>query len=884
MKAQSIVGVLGCFVALLSGVESTIAQVIPDGSLPTTVTSPDALNFTIDGGGRSGGNLFHSFSQLSVPTGGSAFFNNAVDVQNIFARVTGGTASNIDGLIKANGTASLFLLNPSGILFGPNASLNIGGSFIGTTASSIQFADGTAFNAVNSGVPLLTVSVPVGLQMGTNAGPIQVQGSTTANPFFRPPTLSVAPTKTLALVAGLIDVNSATLSAPDGRVELWAVQNGQITMNSQSWQLASSAATANWGNISLQKTSTVDASGLNGGAINVRARGLTVQEGSTISSITFAGQGKGITVQTTEFVDLLGASLPGQIGPGINTNVGIFFGPPGSGQAGNVTVETGRLRLADGAWLQSSSTGNNSRSGDITVRAKDVEVVGANPFFSAPTSITTNLFSGKNNESGKITIDADRIRVSDGGIISSALVAFDPISAPTGKAGDISIRASESLEISGYTPDYLLSGIATGIGRTEGQSGNITIDVGHLQLSNGGAIRSTLTGTGQAGNITIHATDVSVSDPVVDVIEQAPGGITVSVNANSVGSGGKITLTSNSLRLFNGGQIASSTQGQGSAGNINLNVKTLDIQGISQTLVNGQYLPSAITASSTTASDAGSINITADTVQVRDAGQVTVSNTGIGNAGNLNINANNIFLDNGASLRAEVNGGGQGNINLTTKEVLLLRRGSNVTTNAKGASTGGNINIKALAIVGLENENSDIVANAVLGSGGNINITTQALLGLQFRPKLTPKSDITASSEFGINGTVQVNTIGTDPNAGLTELPVNVSDPSQKIATGCSSNQGSQFVATGRGGIPQNPNQQVTGDRTWKDLRDLSAYRGQSNTIATSPTPQSTLIQASGFQRKADGSIALIASPAAVPSVSVATCSGVAPQTLLTKI
>ncbi|MBD2328076.1 S-layer family protein [Alkalinema sp. FACHB-956] len=874
MNVRSFISVFSCLVGLLSSLELAQAQVIPDGTLPTTVTSSNARDFTIDNGARSGGNLFHSFSQFSVPTGGSAVFNNALDVQNIFARVTGGTASNIDGLIKANGAASLFLLNPSGILFGSNASLNIGGSFVGTTATSIQFADGTVFSAANSGAPLLTMSAPVGLQMGANAGPIQVQGPGTANPFFRPPTLSVVPTKTLALVAGLIDVNSATLSAPDGRVELWAVQNGQITMNSQPWQLASSAATANWGNITLQQASTVDASGLNGGAINIRGRGLTVQEGSNISSITFAGQGKGITVQTTEFVDLLGASLPGQIGPGISTNVGILFGPSGSGQAGNVTVETVRLRLADGAWLQSSSAGNNSRSGDVTVRAKDVEVVGANPFFPAPTSITTNLFSGKNNESGKISIDADRIRVVDGGIVSSALVAFDPISAPTGKAGDISIRASESLEISGYTPNYLLSGIATGIGPTEGQAGNITIDVGHLHLSNGGTIRSTLTGSGQAGNITIHAMDVSVSDPVVDVIEQAPGGITVAVNANAVGSGGKITLTSNSLRLFNGGQIASSTQGQGSAGNINLNVKTLDIQGISQTLVNGQHLPSAITASSSTSFDAGSINITADTVQVRDAGQITVSNTGTGNAGNLNVNAKNIFLDNGASLRAEVNDGSQGNINLTTKEVLLLRRASHITTNAQGASTGGNINIRALAIVGLENENSDIVANAVLGSGGNINITTQALLGLQFRPKLTPKSDITASSEFGLNGNVQVNTIGTDPNAGLTELPVNVADPSQKIATGCAANQGSQFVATGRGGVPQNPNQQVMSDRTWNDLRDLSAYRGQSSTVAASPAAPSTLVQASGFQRNADGTIALIASPTTVSATSIATCSG----------
>jgi filamentous hemagglutinin family protein len=124
---QAVVGLMWIGISTLSlacaetvvGIDRVQAQVIPDGTLPTAVTTPNNLDFTINGGTRSGNNLFHSFSQLSVPTGGSALFNNATDIQTIFARVTGGSASNIDGLLKANGNASLFLLNPRGFYLVP---------------------------------------------------------------------------------------------------------------------------------------------------------------------------------------------------------------------------------------------------------------------------------------------------------------------------------------------------------------------------------------------------------------------------------------------------------------------------------------------------------------------------------------------------------------------------------------------------------------------------------------------------------------------------------------------------------------------------------------------------------------------------------------------
>ncbi|MEH2361958.1 S-layer family protein [Nostoc sp.] len=856
-----------------------IAQVTSDGTT-NTIVNQSGNNFTILNGIEKGNNLFHSFNNFSVPTGGWARFDliNTPNITTIFSRVTGGNVSNIDGLIStlnSNNAVSLFLMNPARIVFGANARLNIGGSFLGTTANSIKFADGTEFSAVNaSGTPLLTISVPVGLQLGANAGAIQVQGAD----------LQVKTGQTLALVGSQIDMTGAKPTAPDGHIELWAVQNAGIQMENQAqWQLTSPADTANWGTISLKQSSLVDASGINGGGINIRGRGLTVQDGSNISSTTSAGQGKGITIQTTEFAEFLGVSAPGQLFlAGVNTSVGNqynFFppsGPPTTGQAGNITIETNRLRLANDAAIQSSTSGNNSIAGDITIHAADVDMLGNKTSFSLGivNTIGTLITFGNNNQSGRVTVDAQRIRLLDGDRISTSLLGGN------GTAGEVRVRAVESLEIRGANPNSgLTSAVLTSIeaGAT-GQGGRITIDAGSLVLANGGTITSGITGAsntffgtmpgaqGTAGSIDIRARDVQVSDPLIDTYSNSIAGITASVGNGAVGSGGTINLTADSLRVFNGGQITSSSQGQGNAGNINLQVKNIDIQGISQPLTNGQILPSAITASSTTNFNAGTINITSDAVKIRNSAEVTVSNIGSGDAGNLNITANNIFLDNKASLRSEVKGGSQGNIHLQANDVLLLRRGSNITTNATGTSTGGNIDITAGAIIALPDEDSDIVANAVLGSGGNIQISTQGIFGLKFHPQLTPESDITASSQFGVSGTVQVNTIGIDPNSGLVELPANVTDPSQQIATGCAGGEGSSFVATGRGGVPRNPLQQVTSDvydglrlRTWADIRDISAY-GKAGEVTTQipPFPE-VLVQATSWHRNAQGKVELVA-------------------------
>jgi large exoprotein involved in heme utilization and adhesion len=165
-----------------------------------------------------------------------------------------------------------------------------------------------------------------------------------------------------------------------------------------------------------------------------------------------------------------------------------------------------------------------------------------------------------------------------------------------------------------------------------------------------------------------------------------------------------------------------------------------------------------------------------------------------------------------------------------------------------------------------------MVASAVQGRGGNIEITTQGILGLKYRDRLTPDNDITASSEFGVNGTVQVNNIGVDPASGLLEFPVEIVDPNQQVAQSCATDQGSRFIVTGRGGVPKNPSQYLSPDRSWSDLRTIGTQSKDSISQSLNSPLLLPLIEATNWQRNANGVVEILES---VPHSA-------APQTMVT--
>ncbi len=278
------------------------AQITPDDTLGAegSVVKPN-VNIKglpadlIEGGATRGANLFHSFSEFNVGERRGAYFANPAGIQNIFSRVTGTNPSDILGTLGVNGSANLFLLNPNGIIFGPNAKLDMGGSFLGSTANAIKFADGFELSATDSTraptdsqqtdsirFPRLTISVPIGLQYGGTSGGIRVQGSS----------LQVQPGQTLALVGGNVSMNGGSLKVPGGRVELGGLTGTGtvgLTVNGNDVRLSFPDSVPR-ADISLSQSALVDVTAGGGGSIHVNAGNLNILG----NSVLLAGIGQNL--------------------------------------------------------------------------------------------------------------------------------------------------------------------------------------------------------------------------------------------------------------------------------------------------------------------------------------------------------------------------------------------------------------------------------------------------------------------------------------------------------------------------------------------------------------------------------------------------------------
>ncbi|MBD2667177.1 hypothetical protein B6N60_04562 [Richelia sinica FACHB-800] len=798
----------------------TFAQVISD-STTKTIVNPTVNIFTVINGTAKGNNLFHSFSNFSVPKGSEARFDlvNTPNITTIFSRVTGGNISNIDGLIKTinnnpNNAVSLFLMNPNGIIFGQNAKLDISGSFVGTTANIIKFADGVEFSAVNATAnPLLAMSVPIGLQFGQNSGKIALQGTghhlTSQNPLITSyiPTvleanLAVKSGRTLALLGSSVDLNGGILLAPEGRVELGGVAEGEVKLNavSQGFNL-DYQNTSRFGDINLAQRSLVNVNGINAGSIQVQGRKVRLTDGSVL-------------------------------------------------------------------WVQNRGV---QKAGDIDVFASDtLKLSGATTNLKIRTSIINETIN--NGMSGNIRIVTPNLSVNNGAIVSNR-------NYKSADSGHLSITTS-NLDVSGYIPNDPSAYAAIGtLTFSTGKAGDMTVTTQNLSVLDGGYLGSTTFGLGTGGEVTINADSVNVIGATPISIASVIGNTTIGNGGNA----GKLTLNTRTLTIKASGSVTTASLGVGNAGDLTVNAtEWINISGRSPNISYGSNISSTVSSLSASyysqlinvskipRGSSGQVTVNSPILKISDEARINTGNYGIGNAGTLNINTERLELNKGFLASFTASGQG-GNMNIQS-DALILRDQSLIIGTALGSGDGGNIMINSPVIVGFNN--SDITANAVTGHGGNINITTQGIFGLKFRPQLTLENDITASSQFGVNGTVDINNVGVDPNSGLIELPANLSNSSQQIASGCDVKQGSSFVATGKGGIPENPNQDVRSAQPWSDIRDIYTYRKtQPAQAKILPSPE-TLVQATSWRRNAQGKVELVAAKSSTP-VQTLSCSGI---------
>jgi filamentous hemagglutinin family protein len=746
-------------------------DITADGTTATNVNTLDNSNFDINGGDRAGGNLFHSFGDFSVPTAGSANFLNSPDVENIINRVTGGNLSNIDGLISANGSANVFLLNPAGIVFGPNSSLNIGGSFLGSTADSLIFNDGTEFNATQTTKPLLTINAPIGLNIRDNPAPI-VNQSISLDSKGNFVGLQVNPGKNLGLIGGDINFDGGIITAPGGLVELGGLATaGTILYNNDGGFIYPDGITRS--NVSFTNLGEVNVAGFGGGYITVNADNLEILEGSRLLAGikdgfgTIGIQAGDITLNTNKLV----ISGENNSGTSLITN---RVGSPraqdlkSAGNTGNIFINTQTLE-GRGSFLIGSATYGNGDAGKISIAATEKIDLNGLGIASGISSIVGN--SGVGN-AGDLTITTPSLSLSNFSSLVTSTLGI-------GNAGNIQINVSDSLALNGgsqiqavgfntatgnsgtididaqtadLTFDDVLVGsftANTGIGgdiNIKGRSlsltkttifndtleetaldklpnaGNINIDIAeNITLQDASSLRSNTFGAGNAGNVTINAGEVLSLDN--SRIESAVR------SESATGNGGTIALNSNSLSL-NNSLIGTSTFGKGDAGNIHISaIDSVNLSGSDRSQIQAASF-------NTATGNAGNITIDAQTADLNfDNAMVstTVESTGIG--GDINITGKSLSLSN-TSIASETSGQtaldrlpNAGNINVNIAEDLSLKDGSLFGSNTFGAGNAGNITVNAGKVFSLDNSRltSGVLAETATGKGGTIAISSGSL-------------------------------------------------------------------------------------------------------------------------------------------------------------
>ena len=581
------------------------AQITSDQTTNTQVQVIDGASL-IQGGTQTGSNLFHSFKEFSLKTGAIANFDNGLDIENIFTRVSGGTISEIDGLIQTQGNASLFLLNPAGIVFGANAQLNIGGSFIASTGDRFIFEDGTEFAATNpQKTPLLTITSPIGLQYGQNPGGIAIlpnNNRVSSNSSG----LNVKPGNTLALLGGDVSITRNSLNGIQSNIEISSIKSGSVDLkpDNSGWQFQYENLNQ-LGNIDLTNRALIIN---NSGAVKFQGNNINLTTGSGIINATSINAAKStINLKARESINLDNSSLLSQVlrqSSDLEQQVG---------GGGDISLVAPQILVKNGSLI-SAATFSKYPGGNITIDAQDIVQLKSEANENPPIISTSTQGQG---DGGGIAINTAQLTVKNGGQIQAL--------GGKGAGGTITVNASKAIDISGTgilrsqnsmtgqpTETKLSSGFSASSGieglsparQPKAASGSLVINTPSLKIAQEGQMSVSNFGLANAGDILITTSNLDLDTQgkiIANTISGNGGSISImaeklvilnnqssiSTTAKNNGDGGKINLETDNLVLLKSSQFSADAQ-QGSGGKITIDAQSFLADNYSNVTANSE--------------------------------------------------------------------------------------------------------------------------------------------------------------------------------------------------------------------------------------------------------------------------------------------------------
>lgn len=729
----------------LLGGEAWAQGITVDGRLgpAQTLVGP---NYAIGAGlGRQvGGNLFHSFGAFGLKGGETATFSGPASVGNVIGRVTGGAASSIDGGIRSTiPGASLYLVNPAGVVFGPNASVDVGGSFHASSADTLRMKDGARFQATNPDASTLSAAPPEAFGfLSASPQPVTVNGSQ----------LTATPGRTLGLVGGAVTISGGVLSAPSGTVQVAsAAGRGEVPVDPRAGP-ASTVARSGQVQVANKARVNVDgaSAGADGGSIFIRAGNLSVAAGTIEADNQGAGPGGVVSLHGDRTVALSNGAIVRADAIGTGRGPGVSIGTAaggtvaldsssvrtvasaGAGDGGAVTINTGALTLRNGGVALSSAQGSGA-GGPISVAADSVLLDGPGTQLFSQTTGTGLAGAG-----GSISLNGGTVTVQNRASVQSGTFG-------AGSGGAISVAAGR-LRLDGVGTNLASASTGTGAGGAVNVAAAQDVTVG-----NGAIIQATTSGAGAGGPISIMAArNVTISGGTG--VSNAAQGSAATVVA------GDVAITANGvLSLGQNGFIAANSIGANNASVIRITAGEMtmadraSIQGLATstgrgadilinvagnfTLTGTGAAPSNI-VNSGRSGNAGNVTINAGALTLSRGGAIGSTASGSGNAGAITLNirgaltidgAGNGSVANGVSSAADAGSSGSAGTMRVSAGSLSVLNGGFVKSSTAGSGQGGSVTVDA-GSVSLANGGTITSSTQGTGAGGSVLVTTPGAL------------------------------------------------------------------------------------------------------------------------------------------------------------